>query len=280
MNGRTFRAWLLAAAAVAAGAAPLNAQAAPETSVGMPGRLTGIVLPGTELIPAQTDVKSKVLVRVVAVYPHGSSLRYDFEYEGFEPGAYDLREALVRKDGSATADLPPLPIAVRSLLPPGQILPNATAPDALPRIGGYRTLLVLGAVLWVAGFAAIVLAGRNRAAKAKAAAAKPQTLADRLRPLVALAIAGQLSRSETARLEISLVALWRRRLGLDGRRPEDVLPVLRAHPDAGPLLRALEEWLHQPNPKTVIDVSQLLAPYQSLSPDELEHVDAPAQKSE
>jgi len=48
-----------------------------------------------------------------------------------------------------------------------------------------------------------------------------------------------------------------------------VLVDLREHPDAGPLLRGLEDWLHRPEPRESVDVGALLAPYRDLPADAL-----------
>jgi hypothetical protein len=82
--------------------------------------------------------------------------------------------------------------------------------------------------------------------------------------------AGTLSTAERSRLELGLVALWRRRLELESARPEDVLARLRAHPEAGPLLGSLEAWLHRPDAGHAVDVETLLAPYRDLAPESLE----------
>ena len=53
----------------------------PTTSVGMPGRVEQLVLPGP-LLQARpiTDRTLPVVVRIVAAYPHGDAYRYDVEY--------------------------------------------------------------------------------------------------------------------------------------------------------------------------------------------------------
>ena len=53
----------------------------------------------------------------------------------------------------------------------------------------------------------------------------------------------------------------RLRLGLDGLEPVAALVRLRAHPEAGALLRGTDAWLHQPPGRVAVDVAALLAPY-------------------
>src|SRR4029453_18132158 len=96
---------------------------------------------------------------------------------GLAPGAYDLKDFFRRKDGSSTADLPALPIDIRSVLPPGQIEPHALTPEESPALGGYRRALFVAGVLWVIGLAAILLLGR-KSKRPSASVRPPRTLAE------------------------------------------------------------------------------------------------------
>src|SRR5262245_49219942 len=70
-------------------------------TVGMSGRMDQVVLPGSELeVKPLEDRRTPVVLRIANVYPHGTAKRYDFVYYGLEPGSYDLRNFLRRKDGS------------------------------------------------------------------------------------------------------------------------------------------------------------------------------------
>jgi hypothetical protein len=248
-------------------------RAATETTVGVTGRIEQLVLPGPELeaVPYE-DRKTPVVLRMVRAYPHGTAFRYDLEYHGLEPGSFDLKNYLRRKDGSSTADLPPIPVRVAALLPPGQVQPNALEVRKSPRLGGYRTLLILGGVGWALGLLAIVYFGflRRKQGPAAGEAAVPLSLADRLRPLVEGAIAGQLSQPQLASLERTLLAYWRKRLHLEQTDPARAIETLRGHAEAGPLLEQLEAWLHRPGAAPAVDPVRLLQPYQKLPADALE----------
>ena len=88
-----------------------------ETSVGMVARIDQIVLPGTELEARPLDDRAKpVVLRIVSVYPHGTDFRYDLAYYVLDPGTFDLKDYLRRRDSSSTADLPPLLVTARPLL--------------------------------------------------------------------------------------------------------------------------------------------------------------------
>jgi hypothetical protein len=242
------------------------------TTVGMPTRIEQLVLPGTELEAKPIeDRRTPVVLRIVNSYPHGSAFRYDMVYYGLEPGEFDLRDSVRRKDGSAVADLPSIPIKIEPVLPPGQIEPHRLALTPAPFLGGYRLLLVAGGLVWVAGLAAILLAGRRRRGELALDAMKPVTLADRLRPLVESALAGTLNPGEQAELERLLIGYWRKRLGLERCAPAEFMPLLRKHEEAGPLLLRLEDWLHRPaGSAEPVDVHALLEPYHAVAADSVE----------
>ena len=267
------RALILGALAVHLVASTASAETPASPSVGMPARIEQLVLPGAELeaIPIR-DRDAPIVVRIAEAYRHGDGFRYDLIYYGLEPGEYDLRAMLRRKDGSGTGDLPPIPVQVRAILPPGQVEPHRLTPGESPALGGYRHVLISGAVAWSAGLAAILLLGRKRREAGLAAARKPPTLADRLRPLVESALAGKLGEGEHAELERLLIGYWRRRLAIEDVEPARALAILREHDDAGPLLKALEDWLHRPasSARRPVDMNALLAPYRGLPADALE----------
>lgn len=261
---------------IAAVVCSVGAQPAPlaETTVGMSGKLDSVVLPGTELEAKKLeDRKAPLVLRVVRVYPHGSDFRYDLEFFALEPGIYDLSQSLRRKDGSPLGQLPPLLVKVNPVLPPGQILPNKLEIESGPRLGGYRNLLIVAIALWVLVLVAVVASFFfPRGRKATTSSDKPVSLAERLRPLVEGAIAGKLSRDQLANLERSLLAYWRKRLGLEAVEPGVAVEKLRAHPEAGPLLAQLEAWLHRPGPPAPVDVGTLLAPYRDLPSEAIDLV--------
>ncbi|MGD9648830.1 MAG: hypothetical protein AB7U73_24170 [Pirellulales bacterium] len=270
---------LLLVAVLLAGVAPAAAAESPtddakpllaESSVGMPQRINQIVLPGTQLEVRPSDDHDEPLVlRIVASYKHGTAFRYDLEFYALEPGDYDLRTALRRADGSTTDDLPPLPVQVASLLPAGQIVPAALPIERSPAIGGYGMLLTALGIGWLLGLVAIALIGRHRkrVAAAKLSATGP-SLVEQLRPLVASAMAGQLTPIQQAQLERLLLGYWSRRLRLADVEPADAIAMLRRDEQAGALLRQVEAWLHQPGGAGQVDVSAMLAPYRDLPADD------------
>ena len=268
-------AWWLARSALILGLMALQArakppaapQSRPTVTVGMPAQVDQLVLPGSELeVKPLEDRRAPFVLRIKEAYPHGSAFRYDLVYYALEPGEYDLRNYLKRKDGTALGDLPATVVKVDPILPPGQVEPSPLGLARSPWLGGYRLLMAIGGSLWCAGLAAILLLGRRKPVAAEEEATRPVTLADRIKPLVDAAVAGTLSKGQHAELERLLIGYWRKRLELEQASPAEAMTVMRNHPEAGPLIRNLEEWLHRPGVNAdAVDVASLLRPYQDLA---------------
>jgi hypothetical protein len=240
-------------------------------TVGMPAKIEQLVLPGSELeAKPLVDRQSKLVLRIAETYPHGTAFRYNLSYYGLEPGEYDLRDFLRRKDGGSTADLPKIPVKVLAILPPGQIEPNRLEATPTGFRAGYRTWMTLGVIAWVAGFLAIIFVGRRKARPSEVVGSgSGPTLADRLQPLVERAMAGTLGRGEHAELERTLIDYWRRRLGFQALSPADAIAAIRKDDQAGPLILQLEDWLHRPDSQGEVDIAALLEPYRHLPAEAL-----------
>jgi hypothetical protein len=224
-----------------------------------------VELPGTLLATKPPAREDKLVVRIADTRPHGTLIHYDLRYIGLVPGDYDLRPLFTRVDGTTTDDLRPLKVTIAPLLPPdhqGQL--NLRTPGPLAFLGGYKAVMIAVAVLWV--LVAIPLF-RQRRVVAAAAETKPAppTIADRLRPLVERAAAGQLLPDGQAELERLLLSHWQQRLGFTALAPAEAMRQLRQHPEAGALLRALEDWLHRPPGTARVEIDSILAPYTKLA---------------
>jgi hypothetical protein len=237
-----------------------------KATVGMTGKIEQIVLDGSELEVVPLDRKSPVVLRIIEAYPHGSAYRYDLAYYGLEPGEFDLKPYLRRKDRTTTADLPSIRVTVEPVLPPGHLLPHELEPKGSPFLGGYRLALLAFGSFWLLGMVAFVFYGWRKR-KAIDGPERAVTLADRLRPLVEDAMAGTLTPVQRAELERMLLAYWQRRLNLGAMKPHEVFVALRRHPEAGPLLEQLELWLHRPGPAPIVDLARLLRPYRDVPAD-------------
>ncbi len=238
------------------------AQEPVQTTIGIPAYVSGVVLPGSEFEPVETTLASPLVLRVDHVQKHGDAHRYQLQFTALEAGEYDLAAFLRRKDRSENGAMPKIPVVVGAVRKEDQHEPNALQPIAAPDLGGYeRTLWTLGGA-WVVGLFAILFAFRKKR-KAAAVAQRPVTIADRLRPLVARALDSRLEPEGRAELERLLLSVWRQRLSLQDVPARDAIARLRAHPEAGALLAALDQWLHAKSPQQV-DVEALLRPYSQI----------------
>jgi hypothetical protein len=240
-------------------------------TVGVEGQVE-VDLPGTLLDAKPVTDNAPLLLRVASTRPAvaqpPSVIHYDLRYIGLVPGQQDLKNFLVRTDGSSTADLPAIPVTVQGLLPPnhqGELVPDAGA--SWPWLGGYRVVMAGVIVLWLALLVPILRMGRKRrVAMVDAPPPAPPTFADRLRPLIDAAAKGELSTDDQGRLERMLLWYWRTKLELDAEEPGDAMTRIRRHPKAGELLGALESWLHRPpgSRTSEAEVAKLLEPYRDV----------------
>jgi hypothetical protein len=217
-----------------------------------------------DYLPKPLDDRTPLILRVEKVdqTPEGGFV-YDFQYIGFEPGTYQLSDYLIHPDGSPATELGDATVTVRSILPAdhdGAL--NAYLPQPFPWFGGYRMLLVGLAVVWVLGLAAFAWFGRRRKVVVfEQPVLPPPTYAERMRPFVEAAAAGTLGVAGQAELERLMTGYWRDKLALPERRMADALAALKAHPQAGELLRTIERWLHRPGGVPAAEIHGLLEPY-------------------
>ena len=231
--------------------------------VGMEGSRM-VILSGDQLEAAPVGDKSKIIVRVHDILPHGTDKRYDLRYFGFVPGEYDLAKFLRNANGTVPTNLPPITVRIRSILPEdhdGKLIEDETGGLSLP--GSYTAWLIgLGVVWFIAAWPLFLLGRKKKTPLGQADDDDAPDLAERLRPLVEQAANGTLDTDGRARLERMIFSHWRERLDL----PEDggvaeLHHQLKEHDEAGPLLRGLEDWLHRPPGTTTVDIPALLEPY-------------------
>lgn len=246
---------------------PLTAaaeEAVPTQRVGQPLVIREIYIPGAEVKPKpRRDREPPLVVRILEVKPAKDGFRYDFEVQGLEPGKHDVARYLEGNDA-----VPAIPIEITTPLPPGLTRPHDLDKGELPRLGGYRTKMIVLGVLWFAGLAALLLFWKKKNPAGSGATGTVQaTLAERLRPLVAGAAAGTLDTAGRAHLERLVIGHWRERLPeIAALSPAEAMTQLRSHPTAAPLLLALERWLHAPAGQGgEPDLDRLLAPYRETA---------------
>jgi len=246
----------------------LSSNASPPT-VGMEGQLE-VILPEAGLTPRVPERRAPLLLRIAYTRPHGTLTLYDLRYVGRVPRTFDLRDYLVTTNGIPATNLAALAVSIAGVLPnPHNGWLEEEAARAPSLFGGYRTVAVIVIVLWVAAFFVILRVGRKpKAVEIVTPVEHPPTFAERIRPLVERAAAGKISGDEKASLERMLITHWQRRLGLHEANGTELISRLREHGEAGPLLRALEEWLHRPPGNSTVQVETVLAPYRDLPAEE------------
>lgn len=197
----------------------------------------------------------------------GNGIQYRIEFIGAVAGTYDLRDSIEYVDGTPVTDLAPILVRVESQLPVTHGSDLFAVPEPPFRLEShYRTMLWVVGALWLV-IPIIVLIRRRllRPPPVEVVPPAPQpTLADVLRPLVERAQREGLSMREQASLELLLLHYWRDRLGIADAPAATAIATLRAHPEAGTLIRAVERWLHAPgagDARPAEDIAALLAPY-------------------
>lgn len=257
------RALLLAGLGLLASQLPASASDPPETRVGIPIILEDIYVAGGELRPKpRPNRDAPLVVRLLEVKPAQDGRRYDFEVYGLEPGSYDLSDFLEPLDPADPPRVTRIPLVITTALPPG--LPRPAELEAQPpsRVGGYQLALWAFGTAWVAGLLVIIL-WKRRSSAPETSSSAPPSLAERLRELLTKASHGELEDRQKATLERLILGYWRQRLpALDRLTPAEALVSLRDHPEAGPLLRKLEQWLHAPQADASAEqIEALLAVY-------------------
>ena len=247
----------------------LRAEEQGQTTVGVPRRIEGIVLPGPRLeVRPSPRQKTELVVRILQDYRHGTEWRYDLEYFGQQAGTFDLVSFLQPRDGAEPVSLPAVPVVIGSSLPPGQIEPNPLEPASLPQFGGYRRMISLAVVGWVLGLLGIVawmVRHRLRTfGQSDEQIGESHSVVERLRPLLEHALDGPISNRQQAELERLILSFWRQRLDLEGVSAIEAMHALRSDEEAGQLLVKLEHWLHRPDSDERESIDSLLRPYEEI----------------
>jgi hypothetical protein len=233
-------------------------------AIGIEGRAV-VALPAADYQIKPLDDRTELILRIEQIERSAGQNRYHFHFIGLEPGAYRIADYLVRPDGSRPDEIGDARLEVRALLPEehdGKL--NSFVARPFPFIGGYRGALAALAVVWVAGLAGFRIMGRKKVVPTAVEVVRSPTFAERLRPLVEAAARGQLTVEEQATLERLLMGYWRDKLALDEARMADTVVRLKAHGEAGAILRAVERWLHQAGGGDAgAEINSLLEPYRT-----------------
>ncbi len=192
----------------------------------------------------QRDLEAPISV---SLRQGSKSGEYEARFIGTVKGLFDLSDRLETADGSAPKGLPSMMVNIVSTLPEDQrsdLFESANFQVNL--MGGYRIGLLAAIIAWLA-IPLVVIASKFLLRPVQVRATPPPppaTLAQQLKPLVKAATNRSLTTPEQAQLELLLVHFWRERAELPELSMAGSIQRLRSHPDAGPLLSAVEQWLH------------------------------------
>lgn len=237
----------------------------PTQRVGLPLIVSDQYLPGPELEPLpRRSREPSLVVRILEIKPAQDGFRYTFEVQGLDAGTHNLGDYLREANSEQGASDHQVPIVITTALPPGLVQPEELTAQPVARIGGYRSLVWVLGIVWVAGLCALVFSGKRTSPPTKEPAPLP-SIADRLKPLLSRASQESLSTEEQAQIERLILSHWREKIPeVADHTPAEALRLLRSHPEAAPVLLQVERWLHAPNPQfTSAELDDLLAPYRS-----------------
>jgi hypothetical protein len=215
-------------------------------------------------VRTQRDAEAPLVVRLRRLDGVGE---FESSFIGTREGVFDLRESLEHADGSTADNLPTMPITVVSTLPNDQRSDLFEAVDFEPSLmGGYRLALATVAIFWLMTPVTImVLRFWRRPPHVQPVPPPPEpNWGERLEPLLLAAAKRLLSAEEQGRLELLLLHYWRERseIGTDGMA--ESIRKLRSQPDAGPILLAVEQWLHRSRKGTANESGRWPAEVQKL----------------
>lgn len=244
-----------------------------DTTVGVEGQYL-FPWSGERVFAKPVNDRAVFLTRIAEIRPvedtddGKAKVMYDVRYLADMPGEYNLKDYLQDAFGDPVPGLPDMKVTV------GELLPETHQGDleqlealGIPDLGGYRTALYVIGVLWLIPIIYLLFKKFYKPRPAPPApVVPPPTLAEQLRPIVVKAQSGDLPPEELARLERLLLACWKERLNINEPSMLEEIQMLKANPDAGAILRAVETWLHAP-PGTQVDESEintLLEPYAKM----------------
>ena len=125
--------------------------------VGLPLVISERYLPGPllEAVPRR-DRDLPLVVRILEVKPAQDGFRYSIEVQGLDAGTYNLGDYLREANTEQKSSSQQLPITITTALEPGLVPPTELTPVVPPRTGGYRSLLWVLGIVWVAGLVALI----------------------------------------------------------------------------------------------------------------------------
>lgn len=206
-----------------------------------------------------------VSVRIAKVTPSGEASIYDVRYIVNRAGTFDLKDYLSGEDGASLAGLPSFKFQGDPKLSK-QLEARIQETEQMSVDVGvhYHATLAALAVAWILCLLPLIFAGRTRKQAPEVAVLPQETFTQFLQGCVLEIEAGTLDTEGMAKLEMQLLEHWRGQLALDRAPMTGLLWAIDRDPAAGPVLRQLQDWLHNPSSKTSpLSVATALKPYAS-----------------
>jgi len=243
---------------------------------------TAVILDRGDYIVAKVTPSTPLLLNTASVEPLSrSEFQYRLRYTALEPGVFNLTDFLLNPLGGRLRE-PVVSVTVQSNIPADAAFPiEPAAPVPKPLALPYTLLLAAALLAWI-GAGIYWIRPRKKAVPTQppappAATEAPvpeapvkETLASLLRPLVAKAANKSITSHEKAQLEQILFLYWGKQLALDHLDSAEQLRRILEHPEAGALLRTVEQWLYQPDSLITTDqINEAIAEYETLSTSDL-----------
>jgi hypothetical protein len=210
---------------------------------------------------AEVTPNTPLLVRITGVEATGDgAFQYSLSFRGLETGVFNLTDFLANPVGERLRE-PVATVTIESAIPAHSVYAAVwPSPPFQGRAFPYRLTLWMGTFVWAACGALLFWPKKQMQPTAPPASPEPaktedrqpiifnrQTLADLLRPLVEKAANKSITAEEKAELEGILFQYWGKDLELDHLNSVEQLRRILEHPEAGALLRTVEQWLYQPD---------------------------------
>jgi hypothetical protein len=221
-----------------------------------------ILLPFKNCSVAPHSPNTPLELRITSITPADKGqFRYELLFSGLEKGTFNLTDYIVNPDGERLRE-PVETVTVRSLIPPTATYAalELDAPST-KRPPPYLGIVISLAIAWSAwgvflfrdtfrSLQKMLFKAGKSSPKGSAPPQPPapatQTLADLLRPLIEKAALKTITAEEKGRLEQIIFLYWGKFLEIDYLDSVEQLRRILEHPEAGELLRTVEQWLYQP----------------------------------
>ncbi len=233
-----------------------------------------VILDRPDYQAVKPTASTPLLLRIRSVEPVENGFRYDLLYTGVEAGVFNLTDFLLNPLGGRLRD-PVATVTIHSNI--SADAPFSVVTKAVPFPSPpfpYRMVMQVVGLAWLGWGVRLVFPKKESPRPALSAAGnetvqagdepESETLSSLLRPLVEKAADKSITSSEKGRLEQILFLYWGKQMELDHLDSAEQLRRILEHPEAGLLLRTVEQWLYQPGSLiTAEEINAALTAYEA-----------------